>query len=247
MINRQNPVPLYHQIKEMLLNQIQAMEPHAGIESELLLANKYQVSRGTVKQAIQDLVKEGYLYRIQGKGTFVTAPRILRSFTQLPSFSEDIRRRGYTPGVRLLELTKIVPTAKMASALQLASGANVWKIERVRLADNQPIAVVASYLPFLALEGLTEDDVKGSLYEMLDHRYKMRPAWAHDTYTAINANLKVAHLLSVPKGTAVIYSERTAYLPNNQPIEFVESFIRGDRFVIHIDINGGGDGQQHAG
>lgn len=237
MLSRNGPIPLYYQIREDLLEQLSSMSPNEQIESELELAEKFGVSRGTVKQAIQDLVAEGYLYRIQGKGTFVASPRIQRSFDYLPSFSDDIRRRGYDPGIKALQISQIQPPGKVASALNIGDRAFVWKAERVRLADGEPIAFVASYIPCRLLANLTEADISVSLYQALEEKHSLRPLWGHDTYTAVNASSKMAQLLEVPKGTALIYSERTAFLSGNQPVEFVESYIRGDRFVIHVDTN----------
>ncbi|MBE3574462.1 MAG: GntR family transcriptional regulator [Firmicutes bacterium] len=239
-VNRKDPLPLYCQIKASLLSRIEALEPGTQIEPEMRLAQKYQVSRGTVKQAIQDLVTEGVLYRIQGKGTFVAQPKIQRSFQELPSFSEDIWRRGFQPGMRLIELVSLPAPSKVGAALRLSAHAYVWKLSRVRLADGEPIAWVISYLPYAMFDDLEEKDLKGSLYALLEERYHKRPAWAHDTYTAVNATTQVAQLLKVAKGTAIIYSERTAFLPDGSPVEFVESYVRGDRFVIHVDINHSG-------
>ncbi len=195
MLSRNGPIPLYYQIREDLLEQLSSMSPNEQIESELELAEKFGVSRGgTVKQAIQDLVAEGYLYRIQGgKGTFVASPRIQRSFDYLPSFSDDIRRRGYDPGIKALQISQIQPPGKVASALNIGDRAFVWKAERVRLADGEPIAFVASYIPCRLLANLTEADISVSLYQALEEKHNLRPLWGgHDTYTAVNASSKMA-------------------------------------------------------
>ena len=237
MLDRASSVPLYRQLKELLVAQIGALPAHARIPSEPELTRRLGVSRATVQQAVAELVREGLLYRVRGKGTFVSPPRILRSFSHLPSYSEDIRRRGLEPGVRELAITKEAAPPKVAAALQLSPGADVWRVHRVQTANGDPVARVISYLPVRALPVLREEEVARSLYRTIETHLGSRPAWAHDTYRAENAGPETARLLGVPVGAALLVSERVAYLPDDRPIEYVLSYIRGDRFEIHVEIN----------
>lgn len=237
MLDRTSVVPLYRQLKDQLVAQIGTLSPHARIPSEPELTRRFGISRATVQQAIDELVREGLLYRIQGKGTFVAPPRILRSFARLPSYSEDIRKRGLEPGVAHLELTREAAAPKVAGALQLADGAEVWRVHRVQTANGDPVALVISYLPVRLLPLLSEAEVARSLYRAIETHLGSRPAWAHDTYRAENAGPDQARLLGVQPGAALLVSERIAYLPDDRPIEYVLSYIRGDRFEIHVEIN----------
>ncbi|MBO8140765.1 MAG: GntR family transcriptional regulator [Firmicutes bacterium] len=237
MPGQKSHLPLYERIKRDLLAHIRSSKEHDKIPSEPELALRYGVSRGTVKHALDELVYEGVLYRVPRKGTFVAPPRILRSFGQLPSYSDDIRRRGLAPGVELVDFGVELAGEKVCRHLNLAKDTPVWKIERIRTADGQPVLLSTSFLPESLFPGLRKEDVMTSLYETLDARYGMRPDWAHDMYTARSATRYVASLLQIPVGTAVLYSERVSYLADGRAVEFALSYIRGDRYEIHIDIN----------
>ena len=229
-----NP-PLYLRIANDLMEIISTAAPHTLLPSEPELARKYGVSRGTVKQALDELEHQSFIYRKHGKGTFVAEPRILRQSRTVPSFSEDIRRRGHVPSVRLVSLSQEVPGHRIRAALSLTSDAMVWKVKRVFLSDKIPLALVSSYLPASEIESLTPVDVQYSLYAALERRHNLRPTWASDSYTAIRATGEIVPLLSVNEGDPIIYSERVAYLRDMRVIEYVESCIRGDRFAVLVD------------
>src|SRR5258708_26715588 len=114
-LERSNPLPLYYQLKEVLRQQIRAghLEPHAAIPSEPELVASYHVSRATVRQALNELVHEGLLYRQHGKGTFVCEPRIQHTLSELPSFSDEVKRRGKRPG-GLLIVSDVAPRSGAA-------------------------------------------------------------------------------------------------------------------------------------
>lgn len=233
-LDRKSPIPLYHQMKSILQKLVQQSPPHARLPAEQELALEYGVSRGTVKQAITELVQQGLLYRVQGKGTFVAAPQIHQSFAKLTSFTEDIEKQGYLAETRVLDITRIAPPDAVAREL---GREQVWYVHRIRLADGEPLAVLTSYLPVHLVPHLEPEDVAYSLYDSLDRRYGRRPVRAHDTYRASLADRRTAALLGVPVETPVLKSTRTAFLENGQPVEYVEAVVRGDRYVLHVDIN----------
>lgn len=237
MLNRDTHLPLYYQLKQILISRIAGMQHHELFPSEPALVQAFQVSRGTVKQAVMELVQEGYLYRVQGKGTFVSPPRIERSFGALPSFTEDIRRKGYVPESNVLRLELSEPQDKVREALRLPTGVNVWCLERVTLADGIPVTLVRSYLRDDVYPDLGSKQLSVSLYQSLERLYGKVPVTANDTYVTQPASQNMAETLSIRKGTPVIYSERIAYLANGIPAEYVESYMRGDRFIIHVTIN----------
>lgn len=234
LLDRKHPMPLYFQLEQNLMAELRSMAPHARVPSELELTKRYGVSRGTVKQAIEHLEQQGLVYRIQGKGTFVAEPRITRSFDRLPSFSDDIRRLGLEPGVKVLALRKISAGSKVSERLGKSEGAPVWKAERLFSADGEPLALVTSYVLRDRCPELTEAEVCRSLYRTLEERYGLGPRGTRDTYTAVNASGRVADLLRVREGAALLYSERVAYTEDKTVIEYVESYIRGDRFTIDV-------------
>jgi GntR family transcriptional regulator len=214
---------------------IRRLPAHSLLPSETELVRQYGVSRGTVKQALDQLEHQSFIYRKHGKGTFVAEPRILRHSRTVPSFSEDIRRRGHTPSIRLVSLTQAEPGPRVCAALSIEASDRVWKVRRIFLSDRVPLALVASYLPAARIENLTPVDVEYGLYAALERRYNLRPTWASDSYTAVRAGGEVAGMLSVREGDPIIYSERVAYLRDMRVIEYVESHIRGDRFTVLVD------------
>lgn len=227
--------PLYLRIANDLMEIIKQAPPHSLLPSEPELVKKYGVSRGTVKQALDELEYQSFIYRRHGKGTFVAEPRILRHSRTVPSFSEDIRRRGHAPSIRLVSLGQETPNSRVCAALSLEPSEPVWKVKRIFLSDRAPLALVSSYLPARRIETLTPMDIEYGLYAALERRYSLRPTWASDSYTAVRAAGDVVGLLSVTEGDPVIYSERVAYLRDMRVIEYVESFIRGDRFAVLVD------------
>ncbi len=229
--------PLYIQIKKQMEEKTRSLQPHDQISSEIKLAEEFGVSRGTVKKAIEELISEGLLYRIPKKGTFITSKKITRSFNQLPSYSEDIRKMGFTPGALLVEMSKSVPEQRIAEKLNLNKDELIWKITRVRTADDVPIILSTSFLPVKIFPVLTREEVLDSLYKALEEKYKNRPVWGNDFYTAINADRVLASLLEIEENKALLYSERISYSKKGRPLEFSTSYIRGDRFEIHVGVN----------
>ncbi|NLL35445.1 MAG: GntR family transcriptional regulator, partial [Clostridiales bacterium] len=237
VIDRSSDIPLYQQIKQELLRLIESQGPHTRIPSESKCAKMFQVSRGTVQQAFEELVAEDYLYRVPKSGTYVKPPIIRRHFHVLPSYSEDIRARGLCPGILLVELAKEIPNRHIAKCLNLNRDSIVWKIKRVHTANAEPVILSTSYVPTRLVPELTEDEVSVSLYKTLDSKYGSRPTWAHETYIAEKADRITASLLNTEVDTAVLKAERISYSSGGQIMEYTLSFIQGNRFEIHIDIN----------
>jgi GntR family transcriptional regulator len=238
MLNRNGHVPLYYQLKTLLMSMISDMNPDEQLPSEPELAKRFDISRGTVKQAIMDLVHEGVLYRIQGKGTFVAQPKIKRSTERLPTFTDDIKRIGVEPKNKLLMFTNDVAPDYICKRLGLSPGDKVFMYQRLVLAQDQPFAVVTSYLREDFYPGLEAGQIGESLYDALAQQYGKVPVRAHDTYCPINCSEQLAPLLKVKEGKAIFYSERVAYFDDDTAVEFVESYIRGDRFTLDIRFPG---------
>jgi GntR family transcriptional regulator len=237
VLNKDSDQPLFMQIKEKLERGIEQKEPNSKIKSEPKLAEKYGVSRGTINKAIKELTNEGKLYRVPKKGTYVSPAKIQRHFDRLPSHSEDIKKRGLEPGVHLVELDRIIPEEEIRGSLNLEQEEIVWKIKRVRTANGEPIILSTSYLPIKIFPEITEEEVMDSLYQTLEEKYENRPMWAHERYAAVNADQVVASLLDIEQGKALMYSERLSFSKEGRPIEYATSYIEGDRYEIHIDIN----------
>lgn len=236
MMEYSEHIPQYVRIRTYLLDLIRDRQPGDRMPSEAELAAGFSVSRGTAKQAIMDLVNSGVLYRVQGKGTFVSEPRISRSFERLPSFTEDIRQIGQRPSTRILSFKPATPPEFIRKLFGLAPGEATPRIKRVVSTNDSPIVVLSSYLNPHIYPELHAFDFKDSLYRMLQEKYGFVPIKAQDTYSILDISPETAALLKCSKSSSVVFSQRVAFLEDNRPAEYVESFIRSDRFKLKISI-----------
>lgn len=239
-LERSNPLPLYYQLKEVLRQQIRSghLEPHAAIPSEPELVASYHVSRATVRQALNELVHEGLLYRQHGKGTFVCEPRIQQTLSELASFSEELKRRGKRPGGLLIisELTR--GNEDVRERLKLTDEEQVLRLERVRTADGTPCAYEIDYLPYPRASGVYQrarEVAEGSLYTLMTAE-GLSPYVAEQTIKGGVASAREADLLHILTNEAGLRYSCTTYDSTGQPIEYSETFFPGERFDFHITL-----------
>jgi GntR family transcriptional regulator len=229
------PIPKHAQLSALLTELARTeLGPDDPIPSERELMTTYAVSRTTVRRAIDGLVADGLLRRTQGKGTFVSRPR-LESRLHLASFSQDMRRRGLTPSTRLLRVDTAEPPPDAAHWLGLAPGAAAWRLHRVRLADGQPIALERGWYPVQLLPGLDRRELDGSLYELFTEVYGLTIDSAEQTLWGESATTELAGLLDVPTHTPLLVFRRLSRA-RGQPLEYVVSWYRGDRYQIHMSL-----------
>ncbi|HWF48882.1 MAG TPA: GntR family transcriptional regulator [Bryobacteraceae bacterium] len=232
-------VPLYHQLKCALITAIESGEWQSGqqLPNEAKLAETFGVSKVTVRQALRDLSDVGYVRREQGRGTFVSRPKLGQGPRELTSFSEEMRRHHLTASSRILERFETGATERVSEALQIPFGEQVFVLKRLRLADAEPMAVQTAHIPAKLVPRLVEEDLENaSLYELLHSRYRLQPSSARETYSAISVDLMRSELLRVPPGAPVLAVERVTYLATGKPFEFVQSLIRGDRYSIILEL-----------
>jgi GntR family transcriptional regulator len=239
MLDRNSPMPLYYQLSEILLNQITGGSLKAGdtILTERELIEMYGVSRMTVRNAVEELVKRGYVRREQGKGTFVASPGVQRGVARLTSFSEEIAAQGMKPGSRLLALRREPATGRVARELQVESGAVIWFVERLRLADDEPLAINLSHLRLPVGVTLTESELQKevSLWTLLA-RKGVTMAHADKTIEAIVADEWASGLLEVRKKSPLLLVEGVVYAGDGTPIEFHQIIGRADRYKYHLQV-----------
>lgn len=239
-INRESSVPLYQQIKTIWKSQIDQglLRPGDKIPTEKELCERYAVSQITVKQAITALVQEGLLVRRPRTGTFVARPKFKQQLLKLTSFSEDMAQRGLTPGARLLERREEPAGPAVAEALRLGEGTPVIHLERVRLADDEPMAIETFYMPASLCPGLVGEELdRRSLYQLLQEKYGLTLDHAEQSIEASTARAKEASLLGLRRGAAVLRIERLAFDPAGRPVEFTRSVYRGDKYKLHVTIS----------
>lgn len=233
----EGPVPKHAQLRSILLGQIeQAWAPHTAIPSERELMAEYAVSRATVREAIRQLVEEGKLYRVHGKGTFVAGERI-QATLHLASFTEDMRRRGLVAATIVRGVTLVPAPVEARAALGLAAGARVWDVERLRMAGGIPMALERGFYPEGLLPDLGGHDLTRSLYTTLATAYRLPIDRAEQTVWAEPADAALGSALGVAPGAALLVFRRTS-AAGTQPVEYVTSWYRGDRYQIHMFLEG---------
>lgn len=240
-INPFDAIPKYHQLANILRRKINEGEwkPLMPIPSERQLEPLYNVSRATIRQAIELLIRQGYLFREHGRGTFVSPQKLQKAIQDLTSFSEDMRARGLRPGQIILELEVIDPPDFVRQHLDIPEGpAKVIKIKRVRLGDDLPIGIQTSYLLIPENQTMTREDIEqnGSIYDILAEKFHLIPTEADETLEVVLASEDEAMLLNIPEGSPLLLSERTTYSQNRRPIEFVKILYRGDRYKYYTRL-----------
>jgi len=239
MLNKNIPIPLYYQLKEMLTETISKGDLPAGtlMPSERELSERYGISRMTVRQALGEMVKEGLLVREQGKGTFVAEPKISQSLFKLTSFSEDMRSRGLKPDSRVRAVYIQKATPAIAEALGMSEDQQLIVMERVRLADSKPMAFEISHLPFDRFPGLDQETLHtASLYSLLEEKYGLQIKCARQTIEVGLSRPDESDILHIPVGSPVLFFERVTFCEDEHPFEYVKSVYRGDRYKLHVEL-----------
>jgi GntR family transcriptional regulator len=238
-IYRNSPVPRYHQLKEILRERIQSGEWKAGdlIPSERELSEQYGISRMTTRQAITDLVNEGVFFREQGRGTFVSHRKITQQLIRLTGFTEDISARGQQPSTKVLSARMQPADEETAGRLHIATGQEIFVLQRLRLADAEPLAIELSQITFKGCERLVGEDFEhNSLYHVLESRYGVPLVEADQELEAGLAIAEVAQQLKIAVGNSVLFTRRVTYTDRTQPVEYAKSVYIGNRYVFYTHL-----------
>lgn len=239
-LERTNPLPLYYQLKEVLKQQIRSghLAPHTAIPSEPELVTSYHVSRATVRQALSELVHEGLLYRLHGKGTYVCAPRVQKTQSELTSLTEEIQRRGKHPGGLLLVSELIRGSETVRKQLSLIDTEQAIRLERLRTADGIPIAFEVDYLPYPRAASIyqrAKELSDGSLYNLMNSE-GLSPSIVEQKIRADIVTVREAELLRIPPGEAGLRFTSTTFDLTGSPIEYSETFFPGSQYDFHVTL-----------
>ena len=229
--------PKYWGLKRHLLDLLSSMPPGSPIPTERSLAAEFDVSRTTVRQALAELTVEGRLLRVQGKGTFAAEPKVAQRL-QLSSYTEDMRAQGREPSSRLIEISEDPADIELARLLAIRAGAKVLRMHRLRLADNEPMAIETTHLPLSRFRGLRRYvSSGGSLYQVLRERFGVEMGHAEETIETALASPEEAELLGADVGLPMLLLSRHSFDSAGNPVEWVRSVYRGDRykFVAGLD------------
>ena len=230
---------LYARIEEAIATEIAHGEYRPGdqLPTEDALLERFQVSRITVRRAIQNLVNRGMLEIRRGLGTFVLTPRIEAELTKLTGFVEDMNAAGRKARARVIGKGIVAAAARVAERLQLAKGTKVMQIKRVRLADGTPISFDETYLPLPLGKQIVHKDLRlHPIFTLLEEEYGVPLVEAEYQLEAVSANEAVAEALQVKAGSPIFQIERTSMTTGNQPVDYEVLSYRGDlvRFTTKL-------------
>ena len=230
---------LYSRIEAVLASEIAdgALKVGDQLPTEDGLIARFEVSRITVRRAIQNLVSRGLVEIRRGKGTFVASPKITQELTELSGFVEDMHAVGRKPTAQVIGKEVVTADATVASHLALTKGQRVVRIRRVRLADGVPLSFDETYLPLELGKKIVTNNLKVEpIFSLLERKYDVPLIEAEYKLEAVAAEIEVAAALRVKQGSPIFRIERTSYSTGNRPVDYEKLYYRGDlvRFVTRL-------------
>ncbi|MBI5303265.1 MAG: GntR family transcriptional regulator [Chloroflexi bacterium] len=231
--------PLYHWLAETLRRQIEegTYKPGDALPTEHELMRRYALSCTTVRRAVHDLVRDGLIYRQAGKGTFVRRAKLEENLLRLTSFAEEMQIRHITPQFRLIRAEMIEPSNEVMRTLNLPAGARVFHLERIQIADREPIAVARGYWIAEIGEQLAAQDLnRVALYEIVENEFQVPLVEAEESIASQIANADTARKLKIAPRAPLLVRRRVTYSTNMRPIEFTTSLYRADRYEYKVRL-----------
>jgi GntR family transcriptional regulator len=226
--------------RERVLELIEALGVGDSIPSERQLGVDLSVSRLTVRAALDELVREGYLVRRRGAGTFVAAPKVAKGI-DINSFSDDMRARGMTPASRTLDLRVVPAGARLGRILHVSPAEPVVAVKRLRLADGDPMAIELLHVRQSLVPGMTAADLEeNSFYDLLASRYDLSIVGGSQTIEPTVTNEEESSVLGVPLHSPALLFERVTRSASGDIVEFTSSTYRGDRYRLVTELGAGG-------
>ncbi|MGC0252384.1 GntR family transcriptional regulator [Pseudactinotalea sp. Z1748] len=235
-LDRSSPVPLYHQVASALEAAIRdgRLPPETKLENEIALARRYNLSRPTMRQAMDQLVRNGLVVRRRGVGTQVIGPQVRRHL-RLSSLYNDLVAEGSQPETQVLSFELIAAPPQIAETLKLAPGAQVSHVRRLRLVDHRPLALMENWIP-TAIAPLTREELeRDGLYNLL-RKAGIDFRMAQQRVGARIADADQAQVLQCPPSSALVWMERTALDSRGAAIEHGQHLYRADRYSFDITL-----------
>lgn len=230
--------PIYRQLKELILQRIRSGELQEGahLPTEVDMQKEFGLSRATIRQALEELEKDGIIERKRRAGTIISHQRVRPELIKLTSFSEDIESRGLVPESKTLSYDFVLPPGKVQKAFNLETDEKVWKVLRLRSASGEPYGLHELYLPPNLQFSPREVANLTSYYTLLAERHNLKPSYATEQLTASVATKQEAAFLGIEVNAPLLVAWRITYSEENQPIECVKILYRADRYEYTIQL-----------
>lgn len=237
-VRNESVQPLYAQIKEIIKQRILDgdYDVHERLPSESEMMKVFGVSRITVRQALRDLHTEGLVFSVQGKGTFVSRPKVVQDIQRLQGFGEAMNPLGYETSARVVSVQEVRPSTDVAAALSLARNTNVIELTRVRYLNREPISVDNSFFPLELGKKLLGRDLTQDIFPMLENEFGVGLGYADLKIEAIAASDAIAQQLNVEPGSAILRIQRLVFSQVGDPIDFEYLYFRGDAFQYQVRV-----------
>ncbi|MFM8900870.1 MAG: GntR family transcriptional regulator [Burkholderiales bacterium] len=231
-------VPMHTQIREIIRRSVLdgSYPPHSQMPSESQMMETYGVSRITIRQALGDLQKEGLIFKVAGKGSFVAKPKAFQNLSRLQGFGEAMGASGYETFSQVISSKQVKASELVAKRLQLKTGAPVFELQRLRYLNREPISVDVSYFPRELGQRLAQEDLPTrDIFVILENDYGLHLTHADVQIEAISANDTLARQLRIAEATPLLRIERLTYA-DDRPIDFEFLYYRGDAFQYRLRI-----------
>ena len=237
VIDKSSPMPVYYQIQTIIHNLIESKKLKMGdkIPTEEELCKIFNVSRMTIRQAIEGLVNSGELIREKGKGTFVASDKIIFELSALHSFSEDMKKRGLSVTNKIIETKIIKPPKEIANSLQITKDSSVFRLKRIRIVNRKPAAIEITYIPIERCPRIIDEDLENnSLFYLIENKYGLKLFYSDQTLEPVIAKKEESKLLQIKENSPLLKMTGITYLKNGYPIEYVVGLYRGDRYKFRL-------------
>jgi GntR family transcriptional regulator len=232
-------VPMHTQIREIIRRRVLdgTYAPHSQMPSESQMMEAFSVSRITVRQALGDLQKEGLIFKVAGKGSFVAKPKAFQSLSRLQGFGEAMSPSGYETFSQVISMRRVAANETVAQRLRLKPGAPAFEIQRLRFLNREPISVDQSYFPLELGKRLAGEDLPTrDIFVILENDYGLQLTHADVQIEAISADEGLARHLRIAEASPLLRIERLTYA-DEQPIDFEYLYYRGDAFQYRLRID----------
>ncbi|MCF8001747.1 MAG: GntR family transcriptional regulator [Halanaerobiales bacterium] len=236
-IKQDSPLSLYYQLKQIIKKKIENGEYQENdkLPSESELCERYDISRATVRQALTELQNEDYIYKVHGKGSYVSSNKLEQDLLKFYSFTNEMKKIGKEPSSKVIDFELIKCDQKIAEQLQIEENEKVYKFIRLRLADNVPMMLEYTYLPYKEFADFPSEELDyRPLYDILTINYNVSFSKAEEIFRATLLREYEAGKLNCVEGGPGILLERITYDINETIIEYTKSISRGDKFKYHV-------------